>query len=61
MSSSSRIKEVREITGLSQKSFAESLKIPVRTYEQWETGKRTPPEYVVDLIEYRVKKEMNSK
>lgn len=61
MSSSVKLKEIREATGLSQKYFAESLKIPVRTYEQWETGKRTPPEYVVDLIEYRVKKEMDSK
>ena len=55
MSRSIRLKEVRETTGLSQKSFADYLHIPIRTYEQWEAGKRNPPEYVVELIEYRIR------
>ena len=57
MNSSIRLKEIRETTGLSQKAFAEYLRIPVRTYEQWEAGKRNPPSYLVDLIEYKIRAE----
>lgn len=57
MSSPIRLKEIRETTGLSQKAFAEYLHIPIRTYEQWEAGKRNPPSYLVDLIEYKIRSE----
>lgn len=48
------IKELREKTGLTQKAFGEWLNIPKRTIEDWETGKRVPPPYVVELISYRI-------
>ena len=31
--------------------------IPVRTLEDWEAGRRTPPEYIPRLIEYQLKYE----
>ncbi len=36
---------------LSQAKAAEQLGIPLRTWEDWERGVRTPPEYVVAMIE----------
>jgi DNA-binding transcriptional regulator YiaG len=51
------IKELRSLTQLSQSKFANAVGIPVRTIQQWEQGERKPPEYVVTLIEYFLKKE----
>lgn len=44
------IKEIREKTGLSQAKFGERYGIPTRTIENWETGSRVPPQYVVELL-----------
>lgn len=53
------IKEMREQLGnrkpLSKAAFARIYKIPLRTLEDWEAGKRTPPEYVLYLLERAVK------
>lgn len=46
-----KVKEIRFLTGLSQKKFAEQYEIPVRTIESWEAGDRVPPEYVLKLLE----------
>ena len=51
------IKELRQQTGLSQARFAEYLNISIRTLQDWEQGKRTPPEYVTELIEYKLRNE----
>lgn len=48
------VKEIRASTGLSQSKFAAALNIPLRTLQKWETGERSCPDYVVELIEYRV-------
>ena len=48
------IKEIREGTGLSQSKFCEALHIPLRSLQKWEIGERSCPEYVVELIAYRV-------
>ena len=45
------IKELRDMTGLSQGKFAEKYGIPRRSIENWEGGQRTPPEYVLKLLE----------
>jgi len=47
-----KIRELRDKTGLSRKKFSEKYGIPVRTLEEWESGRRTPPEYVVRLLGY---------
>lgn len=45
------VKELRTLTGLSQSKFAAYFGIPVRTLQEWEQEKRTPPEYVVSMME----------
>ena len=46
-----RIKELRRKIGLSQTKFGELFGIPMRTIQDWELGYRTPPEYVINMIE----------
>ena len=57
MNIAARIKELRESTGMSRKAFSEHTGIPVRTLEDWEAARRTPPEYIPRLIEYQLKYE----
>ena len=45
------INELRAMTGLSQSKFASLFGISVRTLQDWECGRRRPPEYVVGMIE----------
>ncbi len=47
--------ELRAKTGLNRKVFAEYLKIPYRTLQDWELGNNPMPEYIYRLIEYQVK------
>ena len=49
------IKDLREQKGMNRKEFSEYTGIPVRTLEDWEAGRRTPPEYIPRLIEYQLK------
>lgn len=48
------IKELRARTGLSQSKFAEEYGIPLGTLRHWETGERTAPHYVMDLLKRAV-------
>lgn len=52
-----KIKELRESTGMNRKEFSEHTGIPIRTLEDWEAGRRTPPEYIPRLIAYMLKYE----
>ena len=47
-------KELRVKTGLSQSEFAGYLKIPKRTIQDWDQGRRIPPDYILELIEYKL-------
>ena len=49
------IKELRESTGMTRKEFSEHTGIPVRTLEDWETARRTPPEYIPRLLTYQLR------
>ena len=51
------IRDLRESTGMSRKEFSEHTGIPVRTLEDWEAGRRTPPEYIPRLIAYQLEYE----
>lgn len=53
------VKEIRELTNLSQKEFSEKYHIPKRSIENWETGTRSCPIYVLELLEFRVRSECN--
>lgn len=47
---SEKLKQARKDAGLSQKGMADRMLIPKRTIENWETGDRTPPEYVQRFV-----------
>ena len=57
MNTANTIKELRESIGMSRKEFSEHTGIPVRTLEDWEAARRTPPEYIPRLIAYQLKYE----
>ena len=57
MESAEKIRKIREQTGLSRKDFSIHVGIPLRTIEDWEAGRRRPPEYIPRLIEYQLKYE----
>lgn len=57
MESAKMIRELRENVKMSRKEFSAHIGIPVRTLEDWEAGRRTPPEYVPRLIGYQLKYE----
>ena len=40
------IKQLRESVGMTRKEFSQHTGIPVRTLEDWEASRRTPPEYI---------------
>lgn len=51
--------ELRESTGMTRKDFSNHTGIPVRTLEDWEAGRRRPPEYIPRLLAYQIKFENN--
>ena len=52
-----RIRELRESVGENRTEFSKHTGIPVRTIEDWESGRRTPPEYIPRLLAYQLKYE----
>jgi len=44
------IRKARLAAGVTQKRAAEMCGVPLRTYQDWEYGKRNPPEYVKVMI-----------
>lgn len=51
------VKELREITGLSQAKFGKYFNIPMRTIQNWEYGVCECPEYLKELMIYKLKNE----
>lgn len=52
------IREMRTRLGDTQSEFAARYNIPFRTVQNWETGTRKPPEYIMDLLEQRTKEDL---
>ena len=52
------IREMRMLLGDTQSEFAARYKIPFRTVQNWETGVRTPPEYMMELLEDRIRADL---
>lgn len=52
-----RFQELRNATGMSQTRFAEYFGIPRRTVQNWDLGLRQCPDYLIDLMEYKLRKE----
>lgn len=44
------MKEFRQSIGMSQSKFAEHFGLPLRTLQEWEQERRTPPPYLLDLL-----------
>lgn len=51
------IKDLRSRSGMSRKEFADYFSIPYRTLQNWELNIRECPEYLLELIEYKLTKE----
>ncbi len=51
---STKMKELRESTGLNRKEFCEKFDIPYRTMTEWELGHRAAPPYVLRLLDYYI-------
>lgn len=52
------IREMRKKLGETQCGFANRYNIPFRTIQNWEAEKRTPPEYIVKLLEKQVEMDL---
>lgn len=52
------IREMRVLLGDTQSDFAARYNIPFRTIQNWEAGVRTPPEYMISLLEDRVRADL---
>lgn len=50
-------KDIRQQSGMTQQQFAAYFEIPKRTIENWESGARKCPEYLLKLMVYKLKKD----
>jgi DNA-binding transcriptional regulator YiaG len=50
-------KKLRELSGMNLKQFSDYFNIPYRTIQNWEGEKRQCPEYLLDLMYYKLVKE----
>ena len=57
MTKAESIRALRNSVGMNRREFSEHTVIPVRTLEDWEAGRRKPPEYIPRLISYQLKYE----
>ena len=48
---------LRKETGMKRSDFARYFDIPYRTLQDWELGNRKIPEYLLRLMEYKVRME----
>lgn len=55
------IKELRSTYGLTQKQFSLLTGVPVRTLQDWENGRRNPPEYVTTLLKFYLDKKIKKR
>ena len=52
-----KIKDLRTASGMTQQQFADYFNIPKRSIENWEGGQRKCPEYLLELMKYKLEKE----
>ena len=50
-------KELREQSGMNMKRFAEYFGIPYRTVQNWEAGVNKCPDYLLNLMKFRLDQE----
>ena len=51
------IKEIRQKTEMTQQAFADYFGVSKRTVESWEGGTRNCPDYLLNLIQYKLENE----
>ena len=61
MDSKDYLVELRESTGRTRKEFCEYFEIPYRTVQDWELGNRKMPDYLLRLMEYKIRMEQGIK
>ena len=49
------VRALREDLQLNRREFCDYFNIPYRTVQDWECGKRVMPEYVLSLLEYKIR------
>ena len=52
------IHDMRAQLGDTQSEFAERYHIPFRTIQNWETGTRTPPKYMLEILSKQVQRDL---
>jgi DNA-binding transcriptional regulator YiaG len=52
------IREMRTRLGDTQREFASRYNIPFRTVQNWESGVRKPPKYIMELLESRIQADL---
>lgn len=52
-------KELRKQSGMNLTQFSRFFGIPYRTIQNWERGERKCPEYLIDLMKYKLDHETN--
>ena len=52
------VREMRTRLGDTQSEFAMRYSIPFRTIQNWEVGLRKPPEYIMSLLEARIRADL---
>lgn len=51
--------KLRKLTGLNKTEFAAKYNIPYRTVQNWESGQSNPPGYVLELLKFKIEKEVD--
>ena len=51
------IKELLTISGMTMTQFAAYFQIPYRTVQEWNAERRKCPDYLIALMEYKLRKE----
>lgn len=51
------IKELREKSGMNLTEFSKYFNIPYRTVQNWELGSRKCPDYLIELMAYKLETE----
>lgn len=52
----STVKELLEKFQISQAELSRRFNIPIRTVQDWVSGRRLPPNYVVEMLEEALKR-----
>lgn len=50
-------KDLRQRSGMNLTQFSEYFHIPYRTIQHWEAGTRKCPEYLLELMQYKLNNE----